>query len=112
MEFEHEKDTGKKFADAIKDIVRKGNITGIKIKADDITLLEMPVNAEAERGAIDKVYLPALMKIGAAAAAVSGVQDIQVIIERPDGKIEVADGIVFGSGDKDEEEKGGSDNTV
>ncbi|RUT53603.1 hypothetical protein NPD9_1367 [Clostridium botulinum] len=93
MEIDLEKYTGNKFVDAIKDIVKKGNVTRIKIKADDMLLLDIPINAEAEGGAIDSVYLPALMTICDAAAVISKVQVIQVIIERPDGKIEVVDDI-------------------
>lgn len=93
MEIDLEKYTGNKFVDAIKDIVKKGNVTRIKIKADDMLLLDIPINAEVEGGAIDSVYLPALMTICGAAVIVSTVQVIQVIIERPDGKIEVVDDI-------------------
>ncbi|HDK7313783.1 TPA: DUF4342 domain-containing protein, partial [Clostridium botulinum] len=85
--------TGNKFIDAIKDIVKKGNVTRIKIKADDTLLLDIPINAEVEGGSIDSVYLPALMTICDAAAVISKVQVIQVIIERPDGNIEVVDDI-------------------
>ncbi|ACA43261.1 DUF4342 domain-containing protein [Clostridium botulinum] len=93
MEIDLEKCTGNKFIDAIKDIVKKGNVTRIKIKADDTLLLDIPINAEVEGGAIDSVYLPALMTICDAAAVISKVQVIQVIIERPDGNIEVVDDI-------------------
>ncbi|ADF99780.1 conserved hypothetical protein [Clostridium botulinum F str. 230613] len=93
MEIDLEKCTGNKFIDTIKDIVKKGNVTRIKIKADDTLLLDIPINTEVEGGAIDSVYLPALMTICAAAVIVSTVQVIQVIIERPDGNIEVVDDI-------------------
>lgn len=84
-------DAGNEFADAIKDIVKKGNVTRIKIKKDDKILLDIPVSAGVVGGAIGIYYLPALVAIGAVAAVVSKVQ---VIIERPDGKIEVVNDII------------------
>ncbi|NFM80656.1 DUF4342 domain-containing protein [Clostridium botulinum] len=93
MEIDLEKYTGNKFVDAIKDIVKKGNVTRIEIKMDDILLLDIPVTEGVEGVGIDSVYLPALMTICGAAVVASTVQAIQVIIERPDGKIEVVDDI-------------------
>lgn len=82
---------GNEFVDAIKDIIKKGNVTRIKIKKDEKILLDIPVNAGVVGGAIGIVYLPALVAIGAIAAVVT---KIQVIIERPDGKIEVVNDIL------------------
>lgn len=77
---------GNEFADSIREIIKKGNVTRIKIKKDEKLLLDIPVNAGVVGGAIGVVYLPALMAIGAIAAVVS---KIEVLIERPDGKVEV-----------------------
>lgn len=79
-------DASNDFVESIKDIVKKGNVTRIKIKKDDKVLLDIPVNAGVLGGAIGVVYLPALMAIGAIAAVVSKVE---VLIERPDGNVEV-----------------------
>lgn len=84
-------DAGNEFANAVRDIIKKGNVTRVKIKKDDKILLDIPVNAGVVGGAIGIVYLPALVAIGAVAAVVS---KIQVIIERPDGNIEVVNDIV------------------
>lgn len=81
---------GNEFVESIKDIVKKGNVNRIKIKKDGKLLLDIPVNAGVVGGAIGVVYVPALLAIGAIAAMVS---KIEVIIERPNGKIEVVEDI-------------------
>ena len=88
--FNNISDAGNDFADAIKDIIKKGNVNRIKIKKDDKILLDIPVNAGVVGGAIGIVYLPAIVAIGAVAAVVS---KIQVLIERPNGEIEIVNDI-------------------
>ncbi|KPU44104.1 nascent polypeptide-associated complex protein [Oxobacter pfennigii] len=89
--FDNISNTGSEFVESIKDIIKKGNVTRIKIMKDSKLLLDIPVNAGVVGGAIGIVYLPALMAIGAIAAVVT---KIQVVIERPDGKEEVYDDII------------------
>lgn len=87
-------DTGYEFVRALNNIVKKGCVNRLKIKMGDIVLLDIPVNPEAAEDAIDKAYLPALKTIDAIAGVVSKVQVIQVIIERPGGRIEVINNLV------------------
>lgn len=89
-------DVGNEFVDGIKDIVKKGNVTRIKIKKDNRVLIDIPVNAGVVGGAIGIAYLPALMAVGAVAAVVS---KIQVEIERPGGKVEVVNDILKNAAD-------------
>lgn len=93
-------DAGNDFVESIKEIVKKGNVTRIKIKKDDKILLDIPVSAGVVGGAIGVVYLPALMAIGAIAAVVSKVE---VLIERPDGKVEVVKNADEGFKDQSQE---------
>lgn len=74
------------FVEAIKDIVKKGNVTRIKIKKEGKVILDIPVSAGVVGGAIGVIYIPALVAIGAVAAVLS---KIEVEIERPGGKVEV-----------------------
>lgn len=55
---------GTEVMDKIKDLIKKGNVTKIRIKKDDKVLLEIPVTA----GAISTVVIPQLTLLGAAVA--------------------------------------------
>jgi len=100
---------GNEFVDAIKDIIKKGNVTRIKIKKDEKILLDIPVSAGVVGGAVGIVYLPALMAIGAIAAVIN---KIQVIIERPDGKIEIVNDIMKNSADDTNDVKQDTDSSA
>jgi hypothetical protein len=93
---------GNEFVDYIKEIIKKGNVTRIKIKKDGKLLIDIPVNAGVVGGAIGVVYLPVLMAIGAIAAVVSKVE---IFIERPDGKVEVIKDIDKHISKKDDDSK-------
>ncbi|MGB9780779.1 DUF4342 domain-containing protein [Caldanaerobacter sp.] len=55
---------GSEVIDKIKDLIKKGNVTKIRVKKDDRILLEIPVTA----GAISTVVIPQLTLLGAAVA--------------------------------------------
>ncbi|AAM24232.1 hypothetical protein TTE0977 [Caldanaerobacter subterraneus subsp. tengcongensis MB4] len=55
---------GTEVMDKIKDLIKKGNVTKIRIKKDDKVLVEIPVTA----GAISTVVIPQLTLLGAAVA--------------------------------------------
>lgn len=89
--FDSVSDAGNDFVDAIKKIVKKGNVNRIRIKKDDKVLLDIPVNAGVVGGAIGVFYLAPLMAIGAIAAVVSKVE---VEIQRPSGEVEIIKDVV------------------
>lgn len=76
--------------DTIKDIVKKGNVTRIKVKKDNRLLVDIPVSAGIAAGAITLFY-PSLLVIGAVAAFAT---KITIEIERPDGRVEVINKMV------------------
>lgn len=88
-------DASNDFVDALKEIVNKGNVSRIKIKKGNKLLLDIPVNAGVVGGAIGVVYIPTLIAIGAIAAVVT---KIEVIIERPGGKVEIVEDIMNTAG--------------
>ncbi|CCC58161.1 DUF4342 domain-containing protein [Caloramator australicus] len=76
--------------ETIREIIRKGNVTRIKVKKDDRVLVDIPVTAGIAAGALS-LFSPALIAVGAIAAVVS---KIKIEIERPDGRIEVVEDLV------------------
>lgn len=58
---------GNELVDKVKELVRKGNVTKIKVKQDDRVLIEIPVTA----GVVGALVAPQLAIIGAVAALVS-----------------------------------------
>jgi translation elongation factor EF-Ts len=74
----------------VKDIINKGNVNRIKIKRDNKTLVDIPVNAGIAVGALT-LFSPAILAIGAVTAIAS---KISIEIERPDGSVEVVNHIL------------------
>lgn len=58
---------GNELVDRVKEIVRKGNVTKIKVRQDENVLIEIPVTA----GVVGALLAPQLAIIGAVAALVS-----------------------------------------
>lgn len=58
---------GSEVLEKIKEIVKKGNVTKIRVKKDDKVILEVPVTA----GAISAILIPQLTLVGAALAFVA-----------------------------------------
>lgn len=58
---------GSELVEKVKELVKKGNVTKIKVKQDDKILVEVPVTA----GVVGAVLAPQLAVIGAVAALVS-----------------------------------------
>ncbi|HYH02867.1 MAG TPA: DUF4342 domain-containing protein [Bacillota bacterium] len=58
---------GNELVDKVKEVVRKGNVTRIKVKQDDKVLIEIPVTA----GVVGALVAPQLTVIGAVAALIS-----------------------------------------
>lgn len=83
-------ETGNDIIDAVKNIIEKGNVTRIKVKKDNRTVVDIPVNAAVIAGGIGMFY-PVLLGLGAVTAIASKVS---IEIERPDGKVEVVNDFV------------------
>lgn len=58
---------GNELVEKVKELVKKGNVTKIRVKQDDKVLVEVPVTA----GVVGAVLAPQLAVIGAVAALVS-----------------------------------------
>lgn len=83
-------ETGNDIIDAVKNIIEKGNVTRVKVKRDNRTIVDIPVNAAIIAGGIGMFY-PVLLGLGAVTAIAS---KITIEIERPDGKVEVVNDFV------------------
>jgi len=68
---------GNELIEKVKELVKKGNVTKVRVKQDDKVLVEVPVTA----GVVGAVLAPQLAVIGAVAALVS---KCTVEIERMD----------------------------
>lgn len=68
---------GSDLIDKVREIVKKGNVTKIRIKKDDKVIMDIPVTA----GAISTILLPQLTLVGAAVALVA---NCTIEVERPD----------------------------
>jgi len=73
---------GSEVVEKIKDIIRKGNVTKIRIKKDDNILLEIPVTA----GAVSALVVPQLTLAGAALALVA---NCTIEVEKQDKSVTV-----------------------
>ncbi|KYH34537.1 elongation factor Ts, mitochondrial [Clostridium tepidiprofundi DSM 19306] len=78
------------FKQWLKDLVRKGNVSRIKIKKDDRVLIDIPVNAGLAAGILTLIY-PQLLALGILTAVVT---KITVEITRKDGTVEVVNTII------------------
>ena len=82
--------TKDEFVTTIKDIVKKGNVTRIKIKKDDTVVIDIPVNAGIAAGLIG-LYNPVLIALGLLTAVLTKVT---VEITKADGSVEVVNTII------------------
>lgn len=73
------------FKSWLKDLIRKGNVSRIKIKKDEEVLVDVPVNAGIAAAAIG-VILPPVLAFGVIAAVATKIT-IEITME--DGKVEV-----------------------
>lgn len=83
-------ETSNDIIEAIKRIIEKGNVTRVKVKRDNRTIVDIPVNAAVIAGGIGMFY-PVLLGLGAVTAIAS---KITIEIVRPDGKVEVVNDFV------------------
>lgn len=71
--------------ETIKDIIKKGNVSRIKVKKDSRVLVDIPVNAGIAAGALTLLN-PYLLIVGSIAAIASKVT---IEVERPNGNVEI-----------------------
>jgi hypothetical protein len=74
----------------IKDTVRIGNVTRIKIKKDDTVVIDIPVNAGIAAGIVGLIF-PALICIGILTAVLTKVT---IEITKADGSVEIVNTII------------------
>lgn len=82
--------TKDEFLKWIKDLIQKGNITRIKVKKEDKTIVDIPVNAGVAATAVALIWPPIL--IGALAAAL--ITKVTIEITKEDGSVEVVNKII------------------
>lgn len=83
--------TKEEFTEWIKEVIRKGNVTRIKVKKDEKVLVDIPVNVGVIAGTALIVALPALLAVIFITAVVTKVT---VEITREDGTVEVVNKII------------------
>jgi len=83
--------TKDEFLAAIKEIVRKGNVSRIKIKKDETVIVDIPVNAGIAAGVVAGWFMPALLGIGLLTAVISKVT---IEITKADGSVEIVNTII------------------
>jgi len=75
----------------MKDIIKKGNVTRIKIKKDQTVIMDIPVNAGIAVGIVGYFIAPVLLAVGVFAAVITKVT---IEITKADGTVEVINTII------------------
>src|SRR5690554_3088802 len=80
-------DTGRRITEYIKDLVKKGNVTKVRLKKGDKVVLEIPatIGALGVGGALFSTPLAIIGVVGTVAAVIN---NYKLEIVRPDGKVE------------------------
>ena len=79
------------FVSYIKELVKKGNVTRIKIKKEEKVLVDIPINAAGIALGIVAFLQPLLLILGAATAIIT---KLQIEITKADGTVEVVNKII------------------
>ncbi|GCD09083.1 DUF4342 domain-containing protein [Clostridium tagluense] len=82
--------TKDEFVVAIKDIVRKGNVSRIKVKKDENVVMDIPVNAGIAAGLVG-LFNPFIIGLGLLTAVLTKVT---IEITKVDGTVEVVNTII------------------
>lgn len=95
-------DTGRKIAEYIKDLIKKGNVTKVRLKKGEKVVLEIPatIGALGVGGALISTPLAIIGVVGTVAAVIN---NYKLEIVRPDGKVEEHD-LKFLMNDDDSQE--------
>jgi N-acetylmuramic acid 6-phosphate (MurNAc-6-P) etherase len=83
-------DAGKKISEYIRDIVKKGNVTKVRLKKGDKVIIEIPatIGALGVGGALLSTPLAIIGVVGTVAALIN---NYKLEIVRPDGRVEEHD---------------------
>ena len=80
-----ESETISDFKEWIKNLIKKGTVSRIKIKRDDKVLVDVPVNAGLAAGVI-AILMPQLLAIGVVTAVAT---KLTIEIQKTDGSVEI-----------------------
>ncbi|MGH4050977.1 MAG: DUF4342 domain-containing protein [Clostridium sp.] len=83
--------TKEEFLTWMKETLKKGNVTRIKIKKDQTVIMDIPVNAGIAVGIVGYFIMPTLLAIGVFAAVITKVT---IEITKADGTVEVVNTII------------------
>lgn len=85
-----ESETISDFKEWIKNLIKKGTVSRIKIKRDDKVLIDVPINAGLAAGVI-AVLMPQLLAIGVVTAVAT---KLTIEIQKTDGSVEVVNKVI------------------
>jgi hypothetical protein len=85
--------TTEEFISFLKELVNKGNVNRIRVKKDDKTVFDIPVNAGVATGLVGLIYGPLLAIIGVGAVA-AVFTNFTIEITKTDGSVEVVSKII------------------
>ena len=85
--------TAEEFISWLKELVNKGNVNRIRVKKDDKTVFDVPVNAGVGTGLVGLIFpqLLAIIGVGTIAAVFT---NFTIEITKTDGSVEVVDKII------------------
>ncbi|MDP4145886.1 MAG: DUF4342 domain-containing protein [Bacillota bacterium] len=82
------------FVTWLKDLIRKGNITRIKVKKEEKTILDIPVNAGVAAGVFGIVMPSIFAPLFAVGVITALVTKVTVEITKSDGSVEVVNKVI------------------
>jgi hypothetical protein len=90
--------TKDEFVTWIKQLIKKGNITRIKIKKEEKIIVDVPVNAGVATGVLALIWSPIIAVIGIGVGALTAVaSNLTIEITKEDGSVEVVNKIIKGT---------------
>jgi len=93
---------GKRLAEQINDIIKKGNVTKVRLKKGDKVIFEIPATLGVV-GVGGALLSPVLAVLGVVGTVAALVNHYKLEIVRPDGKVEERDlGFLFDDEEKNE----------
>ncbi len=81
------------FLNRVKELVNKGNVNRIRIRKDEKTVLDVPVNAGVVTGIVGLIFTPLLAIIGVGTVA-AVFTNFSIEITKTDGSVEIVNTII------------------